>query len=121
LDVLANADAADRNLLIGGLGADTLQGGPGEEILIGGTTRHDNNLAALAAVMREWRSDKPFDTRCANLDEGVPDLLARIVELTRKTKTYRKGTVLDDKVRDKLFGGAGNDWLFNFAKDAVRS
>jgi Ca2+-binding RTX toxin-like protein len=117
LDVLFGAEAWGRNLLIGGLGADILDGGPGEEILIGGTTAYDSKAAALTAVMRQWVLDTPFETRRTNLDAGVTDPLAGVIQLKKKDKTNLKGTVLDDKVRDQLFGGGGDDWLFDFAKD----
>src|SRR5205823_7575752 len=44
-----------RDILIGGPGASTLQAGSGGGILIGGTTSYDNNAAALAALLAEWR------------------------------------------------------------------
>jgi Ca2+-binding RTX toxin-like protein len=118
LDVFVNADAAGRNLLIGGLGADVLRGGPGEEILISGTTRYDNKTTALAAVMREWTSDNSFDARCTKLDVGfTEDPLVGFIQLKKKNKANPKGTVIDDKVRDQLFGGEGNDWILNFTND----
>jgi Ca2+-binding RTX toxin-like protein len=101
-----------RNLLIGGAGADTLQGGAGDDILIGGTTVYDGKAAALAVIMKEWTSTNSFEDRRKNLETGV-------VQLTKRTNTNRKGTVLDDGVRDSLFGGGGSDWFFDFAKDQL--
>jgi Ca2+-binding RTX toxin-like protein len=90
---------AGRDLLIGGAGSDTLRGGSGDDILIGGTTDHDNNTSALAAIMREWTSARPYQKRRANLATGL---------LVRGT------TVLDDAARDDLFGGQGQDWFLDF-------
>jgi Ca2+-binding RTX toxin-like protein len=43
-----------RSLLIGGTGSDFLNGGGNDDILIGGTTDHDENAAALDAIMALW-------------------------------------------------------------------
>lgn len=109
-----------RNLLIGGKRLDTLQGGRGEEILIGGTTSYDSKPAALAVVMREWTSTCSFAERWGNLETGITDPVAGFIQLLRKTSVNRKGTVLDDKATDVLFGGLGSDWFFDFAKDQVQ-
>jgi Ca2+-binding RTX toxin-like protein len=119
LDVLLDADAEGRNLLIGGTGLDTLQGGPGEAILIGSTTVYDSRPTALAAIMGEWMSARSFDERSINLTDGITDPVLGLIQLTRRTRSNRRGTVLDDGVRDTLFGSAGSDWFFSFAKDSV--
>jgi Ca2+-binding RTX toxin-like protein len=118
--VAVSAGSEGRNLLIGGAGADTLQGGWGEEILIGGATAYDGKVAALEAVMREWASNKSFDDRCNRLDSGFRDPLdprAGFIQLKRKTAKASKGTVLNDGLRDSLFGGDGSDWFLDFADD----
>jgi len=117
LDVLDQADAAGRNLLIGGSGKDTLRGGLGEQVHIGGTTKYDAKPAALAAVMAEWTSGQLFAERCNTLDAGYTDQVLGWIQLKRKDKTYGKGTVLDDRASDNLFGGVGNDWLLGFPND----
>jgi Ca2+-binding RTX toxin-like protein len=106
-----------RNLLIGGSGLDTLQGGPGEEILIGGATKYDHRGAALAAVMRQWRSADAFDARCGRLASGFRDSTAGFIQLKRNTRSFAQGTVLNDGARDLLYGSSGYDWFFQFAKD----
>jgi hypothetical protein len=104
--------------LIGGKGSDRLTASRGDCILIGGTTSYDTKAAALAAVMREWTSGNSFDARCTKLDAGfTDDPLVGFIQLKRKTKT--SGTVIDDKVRDQLFGGEGRDWFLNFNKDGT--
>jgi Ca2+-binding RTX toxin-like protein len=119
LDVREDAEAEDRNLLIGGAGIDALYGGLGEEILIGGTTRYDGKAAALTAVMEAWTSGDSFESRCGQLEGGFTDSMGTFVQLKPKTKTDRKGTVLDDGVRDTLFGDPASDWLFLFKKDQI--
>jgi Ca2+-binding RTX toxin-like protein len=94
---------AGRDLLIGGADFDTLRGGAGDDILIGGTTAFDDNVSALAAIMREWTSSRPFRKRYGNLATGLFPLV-------------RGQTVLDDAVRDDLFGGQGQDWFFDFSQ-----
>ena len=112
-----------RNLLIGGAGLDTLQGGLGEEILIGSTTKYDAKPLALAAIMEQWGLDTSFLQRQANLTEGItvpgnPKL--GLIQLVPKDKTHPKGTVLDDKSADQLFGGLGDDWFFPFGTEVPK-
>ena len=99
----------------GTTGPDSLQGGSGQEILIGGTTSYDTNAAALAALMQEWASgpDDSFVDRCTRLESGIPFGKKRI-------SLKANSTVLNDKTADTLFGGLGYDWFFGFAKDDVR-
>lgn len=42
---------------IGGSGRDTLDGGGGEDIAIGGSLRFANNYEAVHALWREWTSE----------------------------------------------------------------
>jgi Ca2+-binding RTX toxin-like protein len=122
LDVDLNVGSVltGRNLLIGGMGLDTLTGGSGEEILIGGTTKYDAKPLALAAIMEEWASDTDFALRRTHLTDGIsvpgnPQL--GLIQLVPKDKTHPKGTVLDDKNADQLFGGPGDDWFFPFGNE----
>jgi Ca2+-binding RTX toxin-like protein len=118
LNVLASADAAGRNLLIGGLGIDALQGGPGEEILVGGTTKYDNKVAALAAIMQEWALPATtFAERRQHLDAGFMEDNAGWIQLKVKNRENPRGSVLDDRTTDLLLGGLGSNWLLVFSKD----
>jgi hypothetical protein len=85
--------------LIGSQDEDYLNAGTDEDILIGGYTSHDNNLAALDAVMAVWTSADSFDDRVADLT-GSGGLLEAGV------------TVFDDDDDDTLIGGAGRDLIF---------
>jgi uncharacterized delta-60 repeat protein len=105
-DVLVGGDGNDmlfggagRDLLIGSQDEDYLNAGTDEDILIGGYTSHDNNLAALDAVMAVWTSADSFDDRVADLT-GSGGLLEAGV------------TVFDDDDDDTLIGGAGRDLIF---------
>jgi hypothetical protein len=69
--------------------------------------------------MKEWTSAESFQDRCNRLDAGFKDSTAGFIQLKRKDKTFPKGTVLDDKLRDTLFGGLGSDWFFDFANDTT--
>jgi hypothetical protein len=60
-----------RNLMIAGNNAATLNGGGGDNILIGGTTQFDTDPVALAAVMAEWtRTDEDYATRVDHILNG---------------------------------------------------
>jgi hypothetical protein len=95
------------NLLIAGSAASTLLGGNGEDILIGGTTAYDTDLASLRAIMGEWlRADESYNTRVFNITNGfgVPLLDA--------------STVRGNGGGNTLMGGAGLDLYYgNLALD----
>jgi Ca2+-binding RTX toxin-like protein len=104
-DVLTGGSA--RDLLIGGLGVDRLSGNAADDILIGGTTTHDANDAALLAILAEWNAPRPYAARVANLTDGSGSA-------TRLNNDFflRLGqTVFDDGKRDTLLGGGGQNWL----------
>lgn len=87
----------DRDLLIGGDGVDRLDGREHDDILVGASTIHDANDAALSAIMTEWKSTRPFATRIANL--------ATLLNVS---------TVRNDGKRDTLYGGTDRDWMIDF-------
>jgi hypothetical protein len=100
-------------LLIGGGGADMLYAGSGGDILIGGTTDYDTNLAALNAIMAEWsRTDLSYDQRITQLDGSMPGGLNGAYVLSA-------ATVHDDGDSDEFVGGGGLDWYFASADDVV--
>jgi Ca2+-binding RTX toxin-like protein len=128
-DVLLGGEGNDqlravsgRDLLIAGLGADVLYGSAGDTILIGGTTSYDENDLALAEIMGEWTrtsANSSFAERCVNLETG--NFGSGTISLKRKTPANPNGSVIDDAVRDTLWGAAGNDWFFDFALDVVKN
>jgi CSLREA domain-containing protein len=121
-DVLLGGEGDDqllggqgRDLLIGGSGADRLIGNADEDLLIAGFTDFDANNAALAAIMAEWTSTRPFAIRRANLTNGSGSA-------KRLNGFYflNSQTVHDDDDADMLTGGAGADWFFaDLSRDKV--
>jgi hypothetical protein len=84
-----------RNILIAGPGGAQLKGGSGDDILIGGFTNYDQNLAALEAIMAEWNSADSYAMRTSAL-----------------SSFFNTSTVHDDGVADQINGGGGQDWVF---------
>ena len=88
---------AGRDLLIGGIGADGIVGEVADDILVAGTTSHDNDSDALADIMAEWTSGNAFQTRVDNLRAGLLDA---------------DFNVFNDASADTLTGKNGDDWFF---------
>jgi Ca2+-binding RTX toxin-like protein len=101
-----------RDILIGGAGSDFLHGGKDDDILIGGTTDHDNNAAAVLAIMVEWISNAPAATRISHLS-GLQSGGANGTLLLSPG-----GTVHADGSIDQLYGYLGNDWFLQSISDA---
>lgn len=112
IDLLMGGDGNDdldggagRDLLIGGPGVDALAGGFGDDLLVGGATAHDDNPAALNAILAEWTSPGAYTTRVRHL-QGTP--------AGGGNGNYRltAATVSDDAgAADDLTGGLGLDWF----------
>jgi uncharacterized delta-60 repeat protein len=96
-DILSGGSG--RDVIIGSQDNDLLNGGTDEDVLIGGYTLHDNNVAALDAIMTIWGSSDGFNSRVAALS-GSGGLLEAGV------------TVFDDDDHDTLIGSAGRDLYF---------
>ncbi len=97
-----------RDLLIGGTGADRIVGNSDDDILIAGTTAHDELAAALCAIIDEWtRTDQTYEQRITNLTNGGG--------ANGDVKLLNSGanrTVFDDSSNDVLTGSSGWDWFF---------
>ena len=75
------------------------------QMLLGGTTNHDDSLQALAALRYEWtRTDVPLQTRVNHLAGTASGGLNGSAVLNRTT-------VQDDAVADNLTGGTDGDWF----------
>lgn len=105
-DVLVGGNGNDilnggngRDVIIGSQDNDKLNGGADEDVLIGGYTLHDNNVAALDAIMAIWGSSASFSSRVATLSSSGGLLQAGV-------------TVFDDDDHDTLVGDAGRDLYF---------
>jgi hypothetical protein len=94
-----------------------MQGGAGDETRVVGATSHDARAAALAAVTNQGTSAGSYDDRCADVDSGALDSTGGLMQLKRKISTYPEGTVVDDRVRDTVFGTAADDRSFQFPRD----
>ena len=142
-DVLVGGDGddsldggSDRDVLIGGRGADTLRGGAGgneslargasaagiipdgfeDDLLIGGSTIWDADLAALGAIRAEWTSASPYADRVGHLRGTLPGGANGHVFL-RTTGT--NPTVFDDAIADLLRGESGQDWFLAIAAEVA--
>jgi Ca2+-binding RTX toxin-like protein len=100
-DLLQGGDG--RDILIGGIGVDKLHGGAGDDILIGGYTTHDANDTALLGLMAEWKTANSYQLRRDHLMFGGG--LNGVYLLT-------PATVIDDGVKDGLYGEADTDWFW---------
>jgi hypothetical protein len=58
------------NFLIAGATASTLIGGDGQDILIAGTTKYDNNLTALEYIMATWTGPGTYQARVKTVTGG---------------------------------------------------
>ena len=85
-------------VLIGGLGLDHLLGQSSDDVLIGGTTAHDNDTTALHNILTQWSSSLGFNARIAALSDEL-----------------NIDSVFSDAVRDELFGSSGRNWFLDFA------
>jgi RTX calcium-binding nonapeptide repeat (4 copies) len=95
-----------RDILIGGAGLDRLRGGSDDDLLIGGTTAHDNNIAALLQILAEWTSTDDYATRTDKLRNGTGGL--------PKLDT----TTVLDRGRHPV-GNQGLDWFFTGLGDQL--
>jgi ELWxxDGT repeat protein len=101
-----------RNLLIGGPGVDTLEAGSAGDILIGGTTSYDSNTAADQTALAFIMLEW----------DSTDSYSTRIRKLQsggglNGKYVLNSGTVLDDNAADGLYGyarasGAALDWFF---------
>src|SRR5207302_7584118 len=100
-----------RNILIGGDGSDSITGSAFDDILIAGSTAHDEDDAALQAILDEWASGNSYSTRVSNIRNGGGANGAFVFDDT---------TVFDDGVIDTLIGGGGQDWFWAGANDRIK-
>jgi CSLREA domain-containing protein len=108
-----------RDLLIGGTGAATLHAVGQDDILIGGWTDYDlgsagmtyaQKLAALEAIMAEWGSADPYATRLS--------ALAGSLSATTVHDNYQSGAAVADLLAGNLLAG---EWFFAGLNDKLTS
>ena len=100
--------------LIGGNGADSLNGGADDDIVIGGYTSYDLNVSALSAIRSEWSSSASLKDRLNDLQNGGG--LNGDVILSNGPNP----TVFADKGGNLLNGGYDSDWFFKGATDTTK-
>ncbi len=117
-NILVGGDGKDsliarpgRNILIGGSGGDSLYGSAFDDILVAGPTAHDEDDAALQAILDEWTSANSYTTRVNNIRNGGGANGAFVLDDT---------TVFDDGAIDTLVGSGGMDWFLFGRKDKVK-
>lgn len=93
-----------QNILIGGAGADLLLGGTGGDLLLSDSTTYDSDPAILKALLAEWASANPYQSRIDHLT-GVTGGGANTTFVLNST------TVTNDLWADYLTGNAGQDWF----------
>src|SRR5262249_62224618 len=91
---------------VGGGGSDQLSGGGADDILVGRTTNHDTNTAALLAILAEWkRTDLAYQDRIDHIRGVVPGGLNGSFNL-------KSTTVQNDAAADTVLGNLGLDWFW---------
>ncbi|WP_425618157.1 NosD domain-containing protein [Anatilimnocola sp. NA78] len=93
-----------RTVMIGGVGLDRLTGGFEGDLLVAGQTVHDNNAAALAAILAEWSSGASYATRVSHLTGTAGGL--------NGTNYLNGPNVTHDAAVDVLMGAGGDDLFF---------
>jgi ELWxxDGT repeat protein len=124
-DIIVGGDGDDSidggnggDVMIGGAGADSLVGRNGDDILIAGFTTFDAELAALEAIMAEWKSGHSYAQRVANLtgmgvNSGAQFRLNGNTYLVADDgENDPAATVFDDEDSDTLTGNNGTDLFF---------
>ncbi|MFO0968746.1 MAG: hypothetical protein U0793_24585 [Gemmataceae bacterium] len=103
------AGTTRRNILIGGLGSDTLEGSEGEDILLGGYFTNDLDDfsdAVLREFFRVWAGPGDYYSRADALnDDGV---LVNGVWFQLNDDNIQR----DDNSVDTLHGAGGLDWFW---------
>ena len=121
-DLMLGGDGRDslfagtgRDFLIGGLGADRLTGDSDDDILVAGTTIHDNSDRALLSIMSEWRSAHGYIDRVFNLrNQPHPGFALRL----NGERFLRSGIeVFNDAGGNVLSGLTGTDLFYFGAGD----
>src|SRR5206468_9520347 len=100
-----------RNILVGGMGRDTLTAGRDDDILIGGTYAYSEDLDSVAAALAVWKSAATYNQRLSNLRAGTDAAAADTLF------AMTSATILDDHEVDQLFGDQGQDWFWAVAQD----
>jgi Ca2+-binding RTX toxin-like protein len=99
-----------RDLLIGGEGQDTIHGNQEDDVLIAGAYLHQENVAALDALMSAWTSALSYEQRRTQLLNASGSL---------GQYAFSAQTIEDDGVIDYLYGDQHQDWFLASAQDVM--
>ena len=80
------------------------------DILIAGSTAHDEDDAALQAILDEWTSGNSYNARVSNIRNGGGQNGAFV---------FNNTTVFDDGAVDTLIGDGGLDWFWIGTNDKM--
>jgi Ca2+-binding RTX toxin-like protein len=117
--------ALQRDILIGGAGADVLRAGIGDDILISGATVYSPrsqliDRLALDLIRRVWSNpdaNLSYDQRVTAIFNGAGNASVNRPRLTPSPQP--SPTLINDGVRDQLFGEDGQDWFLAGMIDTV--
>lgn len=100
----------DSRLNIGGLDADNLTAGAGEDLLIAGSVIFENHVSALRLILADWDAGLDYADRVIQLRTGTgPSTTGTGVRLRSAAGST---TVFDDGSVDRLLGKQALDWFF---------
>jgi hypothetical protein len=104
-----------KNILIGGSKANALTAGDSGDIVIGGSTAYDTNIAALLAILAEWNNDSE------TYQQRVDHIRGTTTGGINGTYYFKASTVMHDTSASSLIGGGiGMNWYFaNISLDSV--
>jgi hypothetical protein len=127
-DVLLGGDASDmieggpgRDVIIGGLGGDQLFGSNDDDIMIAGDLDlgngpyidpdtgvidmfvFDADIAVLQSINADWMKPASLASRMMRLEDRL-----------------NSTTIIDDFIRDSLYGQNDSDWFLTVTEDVVR-
>lgn len=109
---------SERSLLLSGFPLNTINGGSGNDIIIGKSTTYDSsslaNDTALASILAEWQSANSYSTRIAHINGTTPGGLNGTNYLIFGT------TVIPSPGMSILTGAAGGmNWYFAGVHDVI--
>ena len=117
-DILVGGEGDDvifggkgNDVIVGGAGRDELYSVLGNDVLVGGSLKFENDVTSMSALLAEWtRTDRSLSQRVANLMNGGG----------KNGSVKMSGNVVDDNVRDVMFGNPNADWLVTGNNDRVQ-
>jgi PKD repeat protein len=128
-DILIGGDGHDiiiggygDDIIIGGFGGTKMLGNFGNDLMLAGSTLHDDNDAALQAILAEWTNQQhDYLTSLANIrgDDTSPDFGGRLNGEYFLRLGEEDVTVFGDESIDELVGGYGRDWYLGDVEDQL--